>query len=263
MKYYSDITNELYETREQLFKAERDYKMELLEKARADEKARKIADLEAQLAELRGEATKTTETKPSDVYTGEIKESKVAEKLATTSDTPNTDKTAEMPKRTEEEVNALRTKIYNAGREEKIDYSKTVEEIKKMIDGFKFKFPTFEFPDVEDEKDELTADDVKEEITPEEVRRRMKTAPNLRAKTTRLATEKTAPAKTNGSCGKCGKCVKTDTDGDKKRKLADSGYYSSAYVNLNGKEFYSEGADSWNDVKKAVREYFDKMQGLK
>ena len=70
--------------------------------------------------------------------------------------------------------------------------------------------------------------------------------------------EKTAPAKTNGACGDCSKCVKTDTDGDKKqRKLADSGYYSSAYVNLNGKEFYSEGADSWNDVKKAVREYFD------
>ena len=80
------------------------------------------------------------------------------------------------------------------------------------------------------------------------------------AKTTRLATEKTAPAKTNGSCGKCGKCVKTDTEGDKK-KLADSGYYSSAYINLNGKEFYSEGADSWNDVKKAVREYFEKLQG--
>ena len=121
MKYYSDITKQLYETREQLFKAERDYKMELIAKARADEKAKKIADLEAQLAELKGEtAAKTT------------------------------------------------------------------------------------------------------------------TAPN------------------------------TDTDGDKKRgKLADSGYYSSTYVNLNGKEFYSEGADSWNDVKKAVREYFEKLQGLK
>ena len=98
-----------------------------------------------------------------------------------------------------------------------------------MIDRFKFKYPSFEFADVEDDK-----------------------------------VEKTAPAKTNGACGDCSKCVKTDTDGDKKqRKLADSGYYSSAYVNLNGKEFYSEGADSWNDVKKAVREYFEKLQGLK
>ena len=43
MKYYSDITNQLYETREQLFKAERDYKTELIAKARADEKAKKIA----------------------------------------------------------------------------------------------------------------------------------------------------------------------------------------------------------------------------
>ena len=42
MKYYSDITNQLYETREQLFKAERDYKMELINKARADEKAKRL-----------------------------------------------------------------------------------------------------------------------------------------------------------------------------------------------------------------------------
>ena len=41
MKYYSDITNQLYETREQLFKAERDYKAKLIAKARADEKAKK------------------------------------------------------------------------------------------------------------------------------------------------------------------------------------------------------------------------------
>ena len=182
MKYYSDITNQLYETREQLFKAERDYKMELITKARADEKAKKIADLEAQLAELRGETTAKATT------------------------APNTDTDGD-----------------------KVDIHKTAEAIKKMIDGFKFKSPTFEFPDIEDDK-----------------------------------AEKTAPAKTNGACGDCSKCVKTDTDGDRKqRKLTDSGYYSSAYVNLNGKEFYSEGADSWNDVKKAVREYFEKLQGLK
>ena len=182
MKYYSDITNQLYETREQLFKAERDYKMELLAKARADEKAKKIADLEAQLAELKGETAAKTTT------------------------APNTDTDGD-----------------------KVDIHKTAETIKKMIDKFKFKSPTFEFPDVEDNKD-----------------------------------EKTAPAKTNGACGDCSKCVKADTDGDKKkRKLADSGYYSSTYVNLNGKEFYAEGADSWNDVKKAVREYFEKLQGLK
>lgn len=203
MKYYSDITKQLYETREQLFKAERDYKMELIAKARADEKARKIADLEAQIAELKGEPKKTTTA-------------------------PNTDTDGD-----------------------KVDIHKTAEAIKKMIDKFKFKYPSFEFPDVEDDKDELTAEDIK-------------TAPCPGAKTTRLATEKTAPAKTNGACGNCGKCVKTDTDGDKKReKLADSGYYSSAYINLNGKEFYSEGADSWNDVKKAVRKYFEKLQGLK
>ena len=126
---------------------------------------------------------------------------------------------------------------------------KTIEAIKKMIDDFKFKYPTFEFQDVKD--DELTTD-----------RMNIKAAPRPEAKATRLATEKTAPAKTNGSCGKCGKCVKTDTDGDKRGKLVDSGYYSSSYVNLNGKEFYSEGADSWNDVKKAIREYFEKLQGL-
>lgn len=216
MKYYSDITNQLYETREQLFKAERDYKMELITKARADEKARKIADLEAQIAELKGESAKADKS------------------LA--SEKSNEDNTAP-------------TKVYDAGKEDEIDYSKTIEAIKKMIDDFKFKYPTFEFQDVKD--DELTADDVK-------------TAPCPGAKTTRLATEKTAPAKTNGACGNYSKCVKTDSDGDKKRgKLADSGYYSSAYINLNGKEFYSEGADSWNDVKKAVREYFDKLQGLK
>lgn len=220
MKYYSDITKQLYETREQLFKAERDYKMELITKARADEKAKKIADLEAQIAELKGESAKTDKPLASD-------ESK--------------------------EDNTAPTKVYNAGREDKVDYSKTIETIKKMIDDFKFKYPTFEFQDVEDDKDEdgLTADDIK-------------TAPRPGAKTTRLSTEKTAPAKTDGACGKCGKCVKTDTDGDKKReKLADSGYYSSAYINLNGKEFYSEGKDSWNNVKKAVREYFEKLQGLK
>lgn len=181
MKYYSDITNQLYETREQLFKAERDYKMELLAKARADEKAKKIADLEAQLAELKGETTKETTA-------------------------PNTDTD-----------------------EDKVDAHKTAETIKEMIDRFKFKYPTFEFPDVEDNK-----------------------------------AEKTAPAKTNSACGNCSKCVKTNTDGDKKKKgMTDAGYYSSAYVNLNGKEFYSEGADSWNDVKKAVRKYFEKLQGLK
>lgn len=220
MKYYSDITKQLYETREQLFKAERDYKMELITKARADEKARKIADLEAQIAELKGETTAKTD-KP----------------LA--SEKSNEDNTAP-------------TKVYDAGKEDGIDYSKTIEAIKKMIDGFKFKYPTFEFQDVEDDKNELTADDIKSSARPG-------------AKTTRLATEKIASTKTNGSCRGCGKgCVKnTDTDGDKKRKLADSGYYSSAYVNLNGKEFYSEGADSWNDVKKAVREYFEKLQGLK
>lgn len=180
MKYYSDITNQLYETREELFKAERDYKMELLAKARADEKAKKIADLEAQLAELKGETTKTTTA-------------------------PNTDTDGD-----------------------KVDVHKTAETIKKMIDGFKFKYPTFEFPDVEDDK-----------------------------------AGKTAPAKTNSACGDCSKCVKVDTEDKKKKSPTDSGYYSSAYVNLNGKEFYSEGADSWNDVKKAVREYFRKLQGLK
>lgn len=216
MKYYSDITNQLYETREQLFKAERDYKMELIAKARADEKAKKIADLEAQIAELKGEAVKADKPLASEKS---------------------------------KEDNTAPTKVYDAGKEGEIDYSKTIEAIKKMIDNFKFKYPTFEFQDVKD--DELTADDIK-------------TAPRPGAKTTRLTTEKTAPAKTNGACGNCSKCVKTDTDGDKKRgKLADSGYYSSAYVNLNGKEFYSEGKDSWNDVKKAVREYFEKLQGLK
>lgn len=181
MKYYSDITNQLYETREELFKAERDYKMELLAKVRADEKAKKIADLEAQLAELRGETTAKTTT------------------------APNTDTDGD-----------------------KVDIHKTAEAIKKMIDGFKFKSPSFEFPDVEDDK-----------------------------------AEKTAPTKTNGACKDCSKCVKTDTEDKKKKEMADSGYYSSAYVNLNGKEFYSEGADSWNDVKKAVREYFRKLHGLK
>ena len=181
MKYYSDITNQLYETREQLFKAERDYKMELITKARADEKAKKIADLEAQLAELKGETTEKTAT------------------------APNTDTDGD-----------------------KVDVHKTAETIKEMIDRFKFKYPTFELADVEDDK-----------------------------------AEKTAPAKTNGACGDCSKCVKTNTEDKKKKSSTDSGYYSSAYVNLNGKEFYSEGADSWNDVKKAVREYFEKLQGLK
>lgn len=216
MKYYSDITNQLYETREQLFKAERDYKTELIAKARADEKAKKIADLEAQIAELKGEPAKADKPLASEKS---------------------------------KEDNTAPTKVYDAGREDRIDYSKTIEAIKKMINDFKFKYPTFEFQDVEDEN-ELTADDIK-------------TDPRLGAKTTRLATEKTAPAKTNGSCGKCGKCVKTDTDGDKRGKLADSGYYSSSYVNLNGKEFHAEGADLWNDVKKAIREYFEKLQGLK
>lgn len=215
MKYYSDITNQLYETREQLFKAERDYKTELIAKARADEKAKKIADLEAQIAELKGEAVKADKPLASEKS---------------------------------KEDNTAPTKVYDAGKEGEIDYSKTIEAIKKMIDNFKFKYPSFEFQDVKD--DELTADDIKETPCPG-------------AKTARLATEKTAPAKTSGSCGKCGKCVKTDIDGNKRGKLADSGYYSSSYVNLNGKEFYSEGVDSWNDVKKAIREYFEKMQGLK
>lgn len=228
MKYYSDITNQLYETREQLFKAERDYKTELIAKARADEKAKKIADLEAQIAELKGESAKTDKPLASEKS---------------------------------KEDNTAPTKVYDAGREDKIDYSKTIEAIKNMIDDFKFKYPTFEFQDVEDDK--LTADDVGEDSKPSTIRMNIKATPRPGAKTTRLATEKTAPAKTNGSCGKCGKCVKTDTDGDKRGKLADSGYYSSSYVNLNGKEFYSEGADSWNDVKKAIREYFDKLQGLK
>ena len=180
MKYYSDITKQLYETREQLFKAERDYKMELINKARADEKAKKIADLEAQLAELKGETTKETTA-------------------------PNTDTDGD-----------------------KVDVHKTAETIKEMIDRFKFKYPSFEFADVEDDK-----------------------------------AEKTAPAKTNGARRNCSKCVNADTEDKKKKEMTDSGYYSSAYVNLNGKEFYSEGADSWNDVKKAVREYFEKLQGLK
>ena len=203
MKYYSDITKQLYETREQLFKAERDYKMELLAKARADEKAKKIADLEAQLAALKGETVAKTTTAPKTDTDGD-----------------------------------------------KVDAHKTAETIKEMIDRFKFKYPSFEFPDVEDDKAEKTAEDIKANPCPG-------------GKTARLATEKTAPAKTNGACGDCSKCVKTDTEDKKQRKLADSGYYSSAYINLNGKEFYSEGADSWNDVKKAVREYFEKLQGLK
>ena len=117
MKYYSDITNQLYETREQLFKAERDYKMKLIAKARADEKAKKIADLEAQLAELKGETAKTTTA-------------------------PKTDTDGD-----------------------KVDAHKTAETIKEMIDRFKFKYPSFVFADVEDDK-----------------------------------AEKTAPAKTNGAC---------------------------------------------------------------
>lgn len=227
MKYYSDITNQLYETREQLFKAERDYKTELIAKARADEKAKKIADLEAQIAELKGESVKADKPLASEKS---------------------------------KEDNTAPTKVYDAGREDKIDYSKTIEAIKNMIDDFKFKYPTFEFQDVEE--DELTTDDVKEDNKSSTIRMNIKAAPRPGAKATCLATEKTAPAKTNGSCGKCGKCVKIDTDGDKRGKLADSGYYSSSYVNLNGKEFYSEGADSWNDVKKAIREYFEKLQGL-
>lgn len=228
MKYYSDITNQLYETREQLFKAERDYKTELIAKARADEKAKKIANLEAQIAELKRESDKADKPLASEKS---------------------------------KEDNTAPTKVYDAGREDKIDYSKTIEAIKKMIDDFKFKYPTFEFQDVKD--DELTADDVGEDSKPSTIRMNIKAVPNPGAKTTRLVTEKTAPAKTNGSCGNCGKCVKTDTEDKKREKLADSGYYSSAYINLNGKEFYSEGADSWNDVKKAVREYFEKLQGLK
>lgn len=223
MKYYSDITKQLYETREELFKAERDYKTELVAKARAGEKAKKIADLEAQLAELRGESAKAT--------------------TALNTDTDWDKRTAP------------------TDRTDTVDYSKTAEAIKKMIDKFKFKYPSFEFPDVndvkigddEDDKDESTVDDIKTDSRPG-------------AKTTRANTEKTAPTakiKTNNSCGNCGKkCVKTDGD-KKKGKLADSGYYSSAYVNLNGKEFYSEGADSWDNVKKAVREYFEKLHGLK
>ena len=203
MKYYSDITKQLYETREQLFKAERDYKMELIAKARADEKAKKIADLEAQLAELKGETAAKTTT------------------------APNTDTDGD-----------------------KVDVHKTAETIKEMIDRFKFKYPSFEFADVEDDKAEKTAEDIKADPCPG-------------GKTTRLAAEKTAPAKTNSACGDCSKCVKTDAEDKKQRKLADSGYYSSAYVNLSGKEFYSEGAASWTDVKTAVREYFEKLQGLK
>lgn len=228
MKYYSDITNQLYETREQLFKAERDYKTELLAKVRADEKAKKIADLEAQIAELKGE------TSHKNVQMNEIVDE--SDGLAVT-EKPTEDNTAP-------------TKVYDAGKKDGIDYSKTIEAIKKMIDDFKFKYPTFEFQDIEDDKNELTDDDIKSSVRPGE-------------KIDRLATGKTAPAKTNGACRNCGKCVKTDTEDKKHKKLADSGYYSSAYINLNGKEFYSEGADSWNDVKKAVRKYFEKLQGLK
>lgn len=182
MKYYSDITKQLYQTLEQLFKAERDYKAELVAKVRADEKAKKIADLEAQLAELRGEATEKTTT------------------------APNTDTDGD-----------------------KGDIHNMAEAIKKVVDNFKFKYPSFEFQDAEDDK-----------------------------------AEKTAPTKTNNARRDCNKRVKPDAVEDNKRgKMADSGYYSSAYVNLNGKEFYAEGADSWNDVKKAVREYFEKLRGLK
>lgn len=163
MKYYSDITKRLYETREQLFKAE------ILQ-------MKYYSEITKQLHETRKS----------------------------------------------NEDNTTHTKVYDAGKENEIDYPKTIEAIKKMIDDFKVKYPSFGLQDVEDDK-----------------------------------VEKTAPTKINGTCGNCSKCVKTDTDGDKKRKLADSGYYSSAYINLNGKEFYSEGADAWNDVKKAVREYFD------
>lgn len=140
MQYYSDITNQLYKTLKQLFKAERDYKAELVAKVRAKEKAKKIADLEAQLAELRGETTEKTTT------------------------APNAD---------------------------------------------------------------------------------------------------TDPTKTNNARRDCNKRVKPDAVEDNKReKMADPGYYSSAYVNLNGKEFYAEGPDSWNDVKKAVREYFEKLRSI-
>lgn len=145
MKYYSEITKKMYDTHEELDKAERDYKTKLIAKARADEKARKIADLEAQLAELKGETTKA---------------------------------------------------------------NKPLASEKSNEDN-------------------------------------------------------TTPTKINGTCGNCSKCVKTDTEDKKKKEMTDSGYYSSAYINLNGKEFYSEGADSWNDVKKAVRKYFEKLQGLK
>ena len=182
MQYYSDITNQLYKTLKQLFKAERDYKEEVVAKARADEKAKKIAALEAQLAELRGETTAKTKA------------------------APNTDT-----------------------GEDKVDIYKTAEAIKKMVDDFKFKYPSFEFQDAEDDK-----------------------------------VEKTAPTKTNSARGDCNKRVKPDTvEDNKRRKMADSGYYSSAYVNLNGKEFYAEGPDSWNDVKRAVREYFERLRGLK
>ena len=181
MKYYSDITNQLYKTLKQLFEAERNYKAEVVAKARADEKAKKIADLEAQLAELRGETAAKTTTAPG----------------------ADTD-------------------------EDKVDIYKTAEAIKKMVDNFKLKYPSFEFQDVEGDK-----------------------------------VEKTAPTKTNSARRDCNKRVKPDTTEDNKRgKMADSGYYSSAYVNLNGKEFYAEGADSWNDVKRAVREYFEKLRGL-
>ena len=187
MKYYSDITKQLYETLKQLFEAERDYKAKLIAKVRAEEKARKIADLEAQLAELRGETAAKTTTAPN-------------------TDTDGTDTEGD-----------------------KVDIHKMAEAIKEMVDNFKFKYPSFEFQDVEDDK-----------------------------------VEKTAPTKTNSACGDCNKRVKPDTvEDNKRRKMADFGYYSSAYVNLNGKEFYAEGADSWNDVKKAVREYFEKLRELK
>ena len=193
MKYYSEITKRLYETREQLFKAEilqMKYYSDITK--HLHEKTRKIADLAAQIAELNGETTKANKPLASEKSN---------------------------------EDNTTPTKVYDAGKENEIDYSKIIEAIKKLIDDFKVKYPSFWLQDVEDDK-----------------------------------IEKTAPTKINGTCGNCSKCVKTDTDGDKKRKLADSGYYSSAYINLNGKEFYSEGADSWNDVKKAVREYFDKKK---
>lgn len=142
MKYYSDITKQLYETREQLFKAEQDYKMELITKARADEKAKKIADLEAQLAELRRETTmKTDNVKSSD--------------KPIASEKSNEDNTAP-------------TKVYDAGREDRIDYSKTIEAIKKMVDNFKFKYPSFEFQDIEDDKNELISDGIKSSAHPGE-----------------------------------------------------------------------------------------------